>query len=848
MRLFYKTPPSVIFKPVLHLLLINLICFNVSAQQRPAQPVAEALVPSDPAEVFNHPPQSAGPGVLWMWMGANLSKKGITKDLEALKKEGFTSTTMFSLADVTTPWAGNINKSPTPELISWTEPWWKLVRHAAEESKRLGMDFGMFNGPGYESSGGPWISPEMSMQEICWSTDTLSGDRHIDLVLKRPKVKLRGHTPYPVYNPNTGLVEIPEIASRQTYYKDIAVLAIPANGVVPLNKVIDLTGKMQPNGQVNWDVPTGKWIIYRFGHTTTGTLIQPAQWQATGLECDKMSKEAVSFHMDHVVGEIQKHLGDLVGTGFKSVHFDSYEAGYPTWTPKMKEEFAARRGYDLTPYLPTFAGRTIGTDRRDSVLFAKDFDVTVKDLYRDVYFATVAKKLREANLTFLCEPYGGPWRQDEVMPYVGTVMTEFWTFGGNYSPYELVPTVAALRRSGQNIIEAEAFTSDPRDAKWDETPEWLKPIGDAAFCDGVNRMVIHRFVQQPWDDKYKPGLTMGEWGTHFDRTQTWWEPGKAMVQYWTRCQALLQWGGIAAPSANDFIAKDVTGKITVRHIHRKRLQADVYFVANVSRNTGTAVCSFNVTGMQPELWEPVTGTMRDLPQFKTEGVNTTIALDFDKAQSFFIVFRKKATNATPVNEANFPARKEALTITGNWQVKFDEKWGGPVAPVTFTSLQDWTLQQNPGIKYYSGMAVYKKNFDVPAGSTAITSDSYLDLGNVKNIARVFINDKDLGVAWTAPWTVKIPAGLLKNGGNKLVIEVTNVWANRLIGDEQEFADCEWLPGHREGHFLKEFPDWFLNNKPRPSKGRFCFTTWNYFDKNSPLLPSGLMGPVKIMQQ
>ena len=114
-------------------------------------------------------------------------------------------------------------------------------------------------------------------------------------------------------------------------------------------------------------------------------------------------------------------------------------------------------------------------------------------MYRDVYFTTIAKKLKAANLVFLCEPYGGPWRQDEIMPLVGSVMTEFWTHHGKYSPYELEPTVAALRKSGQNIIEAEAFTGDPADSKWDETPAWLKPIGDAAFCAGVNRMVYPPF-------------------------------------------------------------------------------------------------------------------------------------------------------------------------------------------------------------------------------------------------------------------------------------------------------------------------------------------------------------------
>ena len=142
---------------------------------------------TDPAEVFKNPPESAKPGVLWMWMGCNLTREGITRDLEALKKAGFNRTTMFSLADITTSLAGEIGKSPTPEIISWTEPWWKLVRHAAEESKRLGMDFGMFNGPGYETSGGTWITPELSMQDICWSKQSVTGNMHVSLKLERSK-------------------------------------------------------------------------------------------------------------------------------------------------------------------------------------------------------------------------------------------------------------------------------------------------------------------------------------------------------------------------------------------------------------------------------------------------------------------------------------------------------------------------------------------------------------------------------------------------------------------------------------------------------------------------------------
>jgi len=131
------------------------------------------------------------------------------------------------------------------------------------------------------------------------------------------------------------------------------------------------------------------------------------------------------------------------------------------------------------------------------------------------------------------------------MPYVDNVMTEFFTDNGVFSPYQFEITVEALRKDGKNLIESEAFTGRPPYSRWTETPAWLKPVGDAAYCAGSNRFIVHRFVHQPWDDKYRPGATMGLWGTHFDRTQTWWEPSKAMVKYWQRCQALLQWGNIS---------------------------------------------------------------------------------------------------------------------------------------------------------------------------------------------------------------------------------------------------------------------------------------------------------------
>lgn len=796
--------------------------------------------------IFQRPPAAARPQVLWMWMGGQVSRDGITRDLEALREAGFGGTTMFSLADTCTPWAGVIGNAPLPPVVAFGAAWWQLVRHAAAESQRLGLEFGVHNCAGYESSGGPWITPELSMQEVVWSETRVAGAAKFSGVLARPAPDLHAVQRFPVFNPVTGRLEKPEVPARREYFRDIAVLALPAEGVATRDRVLDLTTKMSADGRIDWDAPPGDWIVYRFGHTTMGALLQPAQWAAIGLECDKLSREAVEFHVAHIIGEAKRELGGLVGHGLDYFHFDSYEAGTPGWTPRMREEFAARRGYDLTPFLATLAKRTVGS-AAETKQFQSDLQQTVRDLFRENYFPVIERTLHAAGLKFMCEPYGGPWTINEVVPRVDRIVTEFWTNGGGYRPYELAPTVTAVRAAGRNLIEAEAFTGKPADSQWTETPAWLKPIGDAAFCDGVNRMALHRFTHQPWDDRWQPGNSMGQWGTHFDRTQTWWEPGKAWVAYLARCQALLQWGAVAA-GADDFSAGGLTGKINVQAIHRRQDDAEVFFIANLARTEGTATCSFAVTGRQPELWNPVTGERRDLPEFFHAAGRTVVPLEFAAAESCFVVFRRPvALAAKPADGAakNFPALTPAGEIAGPWQVAFDPKWGGPPR-ATFAKLEDWTQRPEDGIKYFSGTATYTKTFDLPAPfARAPGVRVWLDLGTVRELAEVRLNGKNLGAVWTAPWRVDITAAV-QSAGNRLEIRVTNAWANRLIGDEQQPPDCEWNKGAQGfGGPLKAFPDWFVQGKPRPSAGRFTFTTWNYFTPSSPLVSSGLLGPVTL---
>lgn len=267
----------------------------------------------------------------------------------------------------------------------------------------------------------------------------------------------------------------------------------------------------------------------------------------------------------------------------------------------------------------------------------------------------------------------------------------------------------------------------------------------------------------------------------------------------------------------------------IRYIHKKVNEQDFYFVSNRTRDLLNTVCHFRVTGKQPQLWNPVNGEIRNLPAFTDDGTCTSVDLSFEPNQSFFVVFDGKPQPDLGVK--NFSLSKEIQKLDKSWQVSFDPKWGGP-ANVEFKELQDWSQCPDEGIKYYSGTAVYCQSFNY---SQSLQKPVYLDLGQVKNIAKVWLNGKDLGVIWTNPWEVEI-TDALKKGNNELRIEVTNLWVNRLIGDELKQDD-----GIVDG----QWPEWLINGKERPSK-RYTFATFRHYTKESPLLESGLLGPVRIV--
>jgi hypothetical protein len=260
-----------------------------------------------------------------------------------------------------------------------------------------------------------------------------------------------------------------------------------------------------------------------------------------------------------------------------------------------------------------------------------------------------------------------------------------------------------------------------------------------------------------------------------------------------------------------------SGKVPLRYIHRRSDDEDIYFVSNQQAKQVRSECTFRVNGKQPEIWDAVTGEMREATAFTIADGRCTLPLEFASRGSLFVVFRKPTQSTTVSGSANYPALKQVNELAGPWTVKFDPKWGGPES-VEFEKLEDWTQRPEPSIKYYSGKATYHKTFDLPKGDEG--KRLYLSLNRVQNIAQVRLNGHDLGVVWTAPWQVEITKAV-KAEGNKLEIDVVNLWPNRLIGDAA-LPPAERLTKTNVEKF----------NKPEHQK----------------LLPSGLLAPVRIMSR
>lgn len=883
--------------------------------------------------------------MIWQWMDGLVSRQAITRELEAYKEAGISGVQNFMIGGP----LQTLIKDTTNSIGS--DNWKSLFKFTLKECDRLGLTFGTHNCPGWSSSAYPTVKAEDAMQRLVWNETLVRESRRISLTLSKP-----------------------EADSLTGYYRDIAVLALPAGRVRDTAQVIDLTPRVDAKGHLNWKAPRkDNWVILRFGHTTTGkTNGATAPTGGVGLEIDKMSRAALDRYWATYPALLFDMARESGAQSFKRLEIDSYEAGPQTWTTDMPKEFQQRRGYSLIKWLPVLAGKTI-VSRQASDRMKHDWAMTISDLFCDYYYGYMGELARRQGMELITECYGSPANIYEASQEGDNALcAEFWTKPDTWGWKDLSRMASAAHTTGKNLLYCEAFTCYPGWA-WRDDPAALKPLADRAFCMGVNAMMFHAGTNNPWVTVH-PGITFGMWGTQFTPEQTWWQVGaKPFISYLSRCQAMLQQGlhvadvcflmddkhmelpggyagdvcgmtsfmrrmstsghRLVMPDGTSYgllvipdrplqlsvvekierlvyegasvvgsRPKDVPGlyhhdedsialavlagrmwqgrkgihtygkgkvceEMTVAealralgiapdlqtttddiiYTHRRTKDAPFYFVANQADSVRCVTLSLREDGLVPQLWFPDRGEILNTNAWKHEGGRTKVRLTLEPHGSVFVVLQDKNDPSLPLYKEL--AMRDSLVVSTPWNVRF-EKEG---IDTLMHRLSSWTESDNKFIKYYSGDAEYTTSVTLPPSFIHKGRSYRLDLGKVNNLAVVRVNGVVCDTLWKQPFVTDITRQL-RAGRNTISIRVTNLWINRLVGDEHEPDDVEWgdklyydyVPGRPYiGRYMKAIPDWLNSPSKRPSKDRRTLVNFNFFTSGTPILPSGLLGPVEI---
>ncbi|MBP5507049.1 MAG: DNA-binding protein, partial [Prevotella sp.] len=594
------------------------------------------------------------PWTFWYWMYGCVSDEGIRLDLQGMKDVGIGGCYLMPIKDVSDgAQYGGTARQLSPE-------WWQRMDTAFRIADSLGLEIGIHFSDGFALGGGPWITPEESMQRVVWS-DTIISSKGGLVTLPQPttvenyyediatyaiplaekpdgrkphasvEFPFRSNDPCDIvfsYDTPFTLRQVRIITGGNNYeahrwqvyasddgisYRHVrnieparqgwqntdayATYAIPATkaryfkfhwtpeGSDPGSEDMD-AAKWKPTlkiaqielsstpvidgyegksgavwrvsspfpidandcvaqekiirldiskGQVN--VPRGLWRILRMGHTSTGHA-NATGGGGRGLECDKFSRSAIRKQLTHWFGAIHDHAPQGVVT---RLHVDSWECGSQNWNKSFADEFAKRRGYDLLPWLPVYAGVPIeNSECSEQVL--RDIRQTIADLIDGVFFDEMEKAARQYGVQLSTECVAPTMVSDGLLHYrhADYPMGEFWLNSPTHDkPNDMLDAISGAHVYGKNIVQAEGFTEVR--GVWDETPASLKTLLDRQLASGMNRLFFHVFAHNPWTDR-KPGMTLDGIGLFFQRDQTWMPEAKAFVDYVTRCQQLLQRG------------------------------------------------------------------------------------------------------------------------------------------------------------------------------------------------------------------------------------------------------------------------------------------------------------------
>lgn len=545
----------------------------------PTGTALDIIMPDPDAIDFFVPRDDARPWVYWYFMDGNLTREGMEADLVAMKQAGIGGAIFLEVG---------IGIKPGPvEFMS--EPWQELLGHAFETADRLGLQIALAAGPGWCGAGGPWVSPDRSMQHLVASKTPVQGPAEFHAVLLQPEPRapffgLETLSPellktwkefyrdefvlaFPTPAAGASIADIDEKAlyTRGSYSSqipgpftnrpwvrpflpiDASYAQVPAESCVASSAVLNLSGKLASDGTLTWSVPPGQWTIMRFGRTITGQTTRPSPKPGLGLESDKFDASAMDAHFDAYITPLLKktRAPQHAGRGLVALHFDSWEMSSQNWSPHFQSEFKRRRGYDPAPMLPTFAGLVVDTSEI-SERFLWDVRQTASELVCENQTQRLRARGKQYGLILELEPYDlNPSADLDLGATADVPMAEFWSKTQHAPPtdFSLAEAASVGHTQGHGVIGAEAFTAQMEE-RGRQHPGSMKAQGDWAFCQGINKFVIHRYQAQPWLDRF-PGMTMGTdggYGVHWERTQTWWDFVSAYHLYLTRCQQVLRRG------------------------------------------------------------------------------------------------------------------------------------------------------------------------------------------------------------------------------------------------------------------------------------------------------------------
>ncbi len=549
--------------------------------------VAEAA-PDELERLFGHPPEQAKLRVYaWHWINGHVTKAGITTDLENMARAGFAGAIIYHVGNR----ASDVKHKPFisevgPAAGYLDETHLSLLRHAADEARRLGLQLGMHAGAGWSGAGGPWITPKHAYKHLnlgeyrvsggktfTWRRPVLDpekGEGFVGIVAFRiPAAELASGQPVkiPFIDEKRGAKGLWNLAHNSP--PDPAQRAIPAadmqpvspEAVIPRTDVVDLTPQIGHDGTLTWNVPEGQWIVLVAAYTYGRNGLEMAMPSGAGMDCDRLDPAALECHWKHGIQPVLDRLGEHVGTTFRYIQLDSHETGNHTWAADFPQRFEKLHGYSLLPWLPVLTGRIVGSAQQ-SERFLRDYRKTLEVGANEAFAATMVRKCRQHGLQFVLQPYDrGTFGALSMGAVEGVLLQcEFWMGGGEglWKPNPnrrsgsigFVPSIA--HTTGKNLVTAESFTSYLAHYGAERMPLHLKLVGDNAWCDGVNAFWLHEVAHNPYP-QLRPGMYFGIWGVNFNpNALPWREQMKAWADYVARSQALLQAGRHVA----DFLVHD----------------------------------------------------------------------------------------------------------------------------------------------------------------------------------------------------------------------------------------------------------------------------------------------------